>query len=232
MFSFPAHSCFTLVRVAMLIARVAMLIVRVTNANKLSLHPSQPTAMSHANQADPISPKPNNTDCQCNSSTFIAQISKHETGPPTRTIPPTFSLPPSPSLLTCLLPSPPLQSSKSFLRAARMSRISKRKYKPTDLYTVPGNVELAVPTTAHIDELSTDGRRIKRDKRICFVSSVTPLPQLEGNSSHTPTYRINEDDNVVQEDEPVHHTQLEGIDTTRRFTSQVSLTLLSVTCTV
>lgn len=40
------------------------------------------------------------------------------------------------------------------------------------MYTIPADLDDPVPTTAHVENISRDGRRLKRSTHLCFAPSA------------------------------------------------------------
>lgn len=83
----------------------------------------------------------------------------------------------------------------------------KRKYEATSIYHIPAEAveHDYIPTSAYVDEISTDGRRIKRMDHICYAPlDSSHLHNLQGSQYDdlwTFEPEIREPDEVIA-DEP------------------------------
>ena len=102
----------------------------------------------------------------------------------------------------------------------------KRKFQPTQLYTIPADIESAVPTLAHIQQLSSDGRRVYREDQVFYVPGVEAGQSSQDNPTLpvAPSFDVGMDlpppfDNTHDD---IQHVFIEEPANTRRFATQVS----------
>lgn len=109
----------------------------------------------------------------------------------------------------------------------------KRKRKSANIHIVPADVINSLPTLNNVDNVSTDGRRIKRQTHLAYAPPVNPQQQANGSLSAfadpsfladndwSPELRAQVDAAVNGEDTESTHVQIEGTET-RRFATLVS----------
>ena len=98
----------------------------------------------------------------------------------------------------------------------------KRKIELTELYTIPADLDDAMPTVARVDNISKDGRRITRQHHLCYAPSANTPNESVSHGYDEPLFGIDTD--TATYEDPSAGSAPDGAHTeqARGFVTQVS----------